>query len=74
MSNLSRLSHAIATGRKGWSAQLTREKILAALLRKRAQAHRVGLTRQEAFLRDQIAWSLPVQHPRDEEEVIPDEC
>ena len=65
MSDLSRLSLALSKGRKSWAAQLTREKILEALLRKRAEAHRQGLMEQEAMLREQISWSLPVQTPQD---------
>jgi len=68
MSDLSRLSLALSKGRKSWAASLTREKILEALLRKRAEAHRQGMMEQEAMLREQIAWSLPVQNPKDGED------
>jgi hypothetical protein len=38
------------------------------LLSKRAAACRAGLNDQEAMLRGQILWSLPVHHPADGED------
>lgn len=60
MSDLSRLSEALIKGRKGWSEKLTRERVLEDLLRKRAEAHRLGMADQEAMLRQQIRWALPM--------------
>jgi hypothetical protein len=57
-----RLAQALAKGRAS-GAFASREAILAALLSKRAAARRAGLKEQEAFLRGQILWSLPVRHP-----------
>jgi hypothetical protein len=66
--NLSfRLAKAVAAGRAP-GALASREAILAALLSKRAAARRAGLADQEALLRGQILWSLPVRHPDDGEE------
>lgn len=65
MSDLVRLSQAVGKGRRGWAERLTREKILEALLRKRAEAHRHGLSDEERMLREQILWSLPIQAPAD---------
>lgn len=65
MANLSfRLSRALAGGRAG-SAPKSRSEILVALLRKRAEAHRHGLTEQERQLRNQIGWSLPIHKNSD---------
>lgn len=55
------LSKAVATGRDPAVRVRTREAVLAALLSKRAAAHRAGLHGQERLLRDQILWSLPVR-------------
>jgi len=55
------LSRALAKGRAGNGAPRSRAEILAALLRKRAEAHRQGLRDQEEKLRDQIRWALPIQ-------------
>ena len=41
----------------------SREAILATLLRKRAEARQAGMEEQEAMLRNQIRWSLPVRKP-----------
>lgn len=62
-----RLAKALSAGRAS-GALGSREAILAALLSKRAAAQRAGLTDQEALLRDQILWSLPVHHPADGED------
>lgn len=63
MSDLSfMLSRAVARGRGERCAPWSRAEILAALLRKRAEAHRQGLGDQERKLRDQIRWALPI-HP-----------
>jgi hypothetical protein len=61
------LSRAVAGGRAGRDAPWSRAEILAALLRKRAEAHRQGLGDQERKLRDQIKWALPI-HPAEEPE------
>jgi hypothetical protein len=58
------LATALAKGRAR-GAHGSREKILAALLSKRAAAQRAGLTDQEAMLREQILWSLPLRQPPD---------
>ncbi len=57
------LSRAVASGRAG--APRNRETILAALLRKRAEAHRHGLEEQERRLREQIRWALPIRAPEE---------
>jgi hypothetical protein len=62
-----RLSQALAKGRAP-GALSSREAILSALLSKRAAARRAGLKEQEAMLRGQILWSLPVHHPADSED------
>lgn len=62
-----RLAKALAKGRAP-GALASREAILAALLSKRAAAQRAGLSDQEALLRGQILWSLPVRHPSDGED------
>ena len=46
---------------------MTRETILAGLLRKRAAARRAGADGQEASLREQIRWSLPIARPGEAE-------
>lgn len=56
-----KLSRAVASGRAG--APRNRETVLAALLRKRAEAHRHGLEEQERRLREQIRWALPMREP-----------
>jgi len=61
------LSRALAGGRAGKGAPRSRAEILAALLRKRAEAHRQGLSDQESKLRDQIRWALPI-HPAERPE------
>jgi len=62
MSRLSfQLARALSRGRK--RRHMTRETILAGLLRKRAAAHRAGDDDQEAKLREQIRWALPVVDP-----------
>jgi hypothetical protein len=65
------LSRALAGGRAGKGAPRSRAEILAALLRKRAEAHRQGLSDQERKLRDQIRWALPI-HPAGSPELEPD--
>lgn len=61
MSLSSRLSQALASGRRiRWRPE-SREQILARLLVKRAEAEQAGLHDLEAALRKQIAWSLPVR-------------
>ena len=67
MSDLSfKLARSIANGRSG-TASRSREQILAALRRKRAEAHRHGQDDHEQSLRAQIAWALPIRAPADEE-------
>ena len=66
MANLSfMLSRAVAGGRAERGVPWSRAEILAALLRKRAEAHRQGLDDQERKLRDQIKWALPI-HPAED--------
>ena len=65
------LSRALAGGRAGKGAPRSRAEILAALLRKRAEAHRQGLSDQERKLRDQIRWALPI-HPAGSAEAAPE--
>ncbi|HYN46441.1 MAG TPA: hypothetical protein VES64_07095 [Allosphingosinicella sp.] len=55
------LSRALARGRADKGVPTSRAAILVALLRKRAEAHRLGLSDHEQRLRDQITWSLPIQ-------------
>ena len=57
------LSRALARGRADKGVPRSRAEILAALLRKRAEAHRQGLSEQERKLRDQIKWALPINPP-----------
>jgi hypothetical protein len=64
------LSRAVARGRAEKGAARSRAEILAALLRKRAEAWRQGLGDQEDKLRNQILWSLPI-HPTAEPEPEP---
>lgn len=59
------LAQALSAGRTRRTAPLTRESILAALLRKRAAAARCGLGDLEKQLRNQIRWSLPILTPDD---------
>ena len=62
MSRLSYLlSKAAGSGRAMGGRPASREEVLAKLLIKRAAAHRAGLRELEIKLREQIAWSLPVQ-------------
>ena len=66
MSDLSfQLSRSLANGRRRRTPR-SREQILAALLRKRAEAHRHGQRKQEEKLREQISWALPIHAPDDE--------
>lgn len=58
-------SRALANGRADKGVPRSRAEILAALLRKRAEAHRHGLSDQEQKLRAQITWSLPIEEPAD---------
>jgi hypothetical protein len=60
-----KLSRAVAGGRAEKGVPRSRAEILAALLRKRAEAHRHGLSDQERKLREQIRWALPI-HPAEE--------
>jgi hypothetical protein len=60
------LSRALASGRADKGVPRSRAEILAALLRKRAEAHRQGLRDQEKKLRDQIRWALPI-HPAEDD-------
>jgi hypothetical protein len=59
------LSRAVDRGRAEKGVPRSRVEILAALLRKRAEAHRHGLDDQEQRLRSQIRWALPI-HPGEE--------
>ena len=62
MADLSfRFSRALARGRANKGVPASRVEILRALLRKRAEAHRRGLSDREQKLRDQITWSLPIE-------------
>jgi hypothetical protein len=54
------LSRAVDRGRAERGVPRSRAEILAALLRKRAEAHRQGLEEQERKLRNQIKWALPI--------------
>jgi len=66
MADLSfKLSRALANGRAAKGAPKSRAEVLAALLRKRAEAHRQGLREHEQKLRDQIVWALPIEEPVD---------
>lgn len=61
MANLSfMLSRALANGRADKGVPRNRAEILVGLLRKRAEAHRLGRRDHERRLRDQITWSLPI--------------
>jgi hypothetical protein len=66
------LSRALDRGRADKGAPRSRAQILAALLRKRAEAHRHGLDDQERKLRDQIKWALPI-HPAEQPATEADE-
>lgn len=62
MSDLSfKLSRALARGRAEKGVPKNRAQILLALLRKRAEAHRLGLGDHERSLRNQIGWALPIE-------------
>ena len=65
------LSRALAGGRARKGVPGSRAEILAALLRKRAEAHRQGLHEQEEKLRAQIRWALPI-HPAEPSETAPE--
>ena len=65
------LSSLISAGRAGKGVPVSREEVLAALLRKRAAAWRGGLDDLEAKLRNQILWSLPIEAPEDPEVELP---
>jgi hypothetical protein len=56
------LSRAMASGRAKATPR-SRAAVLAALLRKRATAHRHGQDKQEQKLREQILWALPIIEP-----------
>ena len=63
MADLSfKLSRALAKGRADKGVPRSRAEILLKLLRKRAEAHRLGLHDHERKLRDQITWSLPIEN------------
>jgi hypothetical protein len=55
------LSRAVARGRADKGVPRTRAEILLGLLRKRAEAHRLGQNDHEKKLRAQITWSLPIE-------------
>lgn len=59
------LSRAVRSGRA--PAPRSRETVLAALLRKRAEAHRHGQEQHERKLREQIRWALPMHAPDETE-------
>ena len=59
------LSRAVAKGRADKGVPKSRAEILLALLRKRAEAHRLGQNERERTLRDQISWALPIEEPAD---------
>ena len=62
MADLSfKFSQALARGRANKGVPASRVEILRSLLKKRAEAHRRGLTDHERKLRDQITWSLPIE-------------
>lgn len=64
MTDLSfKLSRAVSAGRADKGVPRNRAQILLALLRQRAEAHRLGLDERERRLRDQIAWALPIEQP-----------
>lgn len=56
-------ARALSAGRIRRTVPLTRQSILAALLRKRAEAARCGLDDLEKQLRSQIRWGLPILNP-----------
>ena len=56
-----KLSAALSKGRE--ARPLTRERILADLLNKRAAARQAGLADLETVLREQIRWALPLRKP-----------
>ena len=62
------LSSLVSAGRARKGVPATRAEVLAALLRKRAVAWQSGLADQEAQLRSQISWSLPIEKPKEAEE------
>lgn len=66
MTDLSfKLSRALANGRADKGVPSNRAEILVALLRKRAEAHRLGQREHERKLRAQISWALPIEEPSD---------
>ncbi len=65
-SHLLALTKAVAAGRKTKPPCDTRERLLVALLRKRATAHNAGAQDMECLLRSQIRWALPTYRPQDE--------
>jgi len=72
MADLSfKLSRALNKGRADKGVPRTRAEILVGLLRKRAEAHRLGQDEHEQKLRDQITWSLPIEDG-EEREVLTD--
>ena len=62
------LTKAVASGRKVPPPADTRERLLVALLHKRATARNAGAEDMEFLLRSQIRWSLPTFHPEDASE------
>ncbi len=68
MSSLTRLSRALAEGRRlRWRPE-SREEVLERLLVKRAEARQAGLDGLEKALREQISWSLPIRRTTRNEE------
>ena len=68
MADLSfKLSRALNKGRADKGVPRTRAEILVGLLRKRAEAHRLGQDEHEQKLRDQITWSLPIEDGEERE-------
>lgn len=63
------LSSLVSAGRAEKGVPKSRAEVLAALLRKRAVAWQSGMSDLEARLRNQIAWSLPIEKP---DEAAPD--
>lgn len=70
MADLSfKLSRALNKGRADKGVPRTRAEVLVGLLRKRAEAHRLGQNDHERKLRDQITWSLPIEDGEEREAV-----
>ena len=56
-----KFSQALSQGRRSERPVVSRESLLATLLRKRATAHSLGAAELETLLRDQIRWALPMR-------------